>query len=450
MFRPFNIGACAMALLSSTSVLAQVCVDPVNSPPCFATIEEGLTAATANQTVTVAPGVYRENVTIGTSGVTLQGSSSKKVILDAEDPSEAPGIEVGAADVTIRSLTVRNGRSEGISVLATGATIEGVIVRGADDDCIRIAEAGAVVRKSEVGFCGAYGIAVGANDPNDPNDPNNLVAGVEISGNKVSQVNQFGILAFANDARIVKNSIARTGGDSILVFGANALVSKNKIKHSDDGGLDVVGSRPVVLGNKVEATADESFRIDCVGDCIGAQVVKNSCKGSAEDECFDIYADAPGLLVEGNKASDSEDDCFDIDGDTITVRGNSGARCGSNGPGFDISGSGHTVEGNKVKSSFADGFQIDGSGHSLTGNKSEGNGSDGFDVGINDTATGVTLSDNTAKNNLGEGFNVSFGATDTTLTDNSASGNRTDFCDEGTNTVTSGNSFGLPGPCEVD
>src|SRR5262245_41519972 len=65
--------AVAFVLFTSAASHAVVCVDPDNAN-CEATIQAGVDAAAADEVVQVAPGLYNEEVTIGTAGVILRGS----------------------------------------------------------------------------------------------------------------------------------------------------------------------------------------------------------------------------------------------------------------------------------------------------------------------------------------------------------------------------------------
>ena len=125
----------------------------------FSTIQAAVTAAANGDTISVAAGTYREQVTVDGKAITLQGAGAGQTIIESPDaaslvanatdsnsgrPNKFAVITVkGDADVTIAGLTV-DGRDQGaipassydflgIYVLNSDAHIDGVAVTGADE-----------------------------------------------------------------------------------------------------------------------------------------------------------------------------------------------------------------------------------------------------------------------------------------------------------------------------
>jgi plastocyanin len=82
--------------------------DTVRVPQDETTIQEGVDAAEPGGMVLIAPGVYRESVTVTTPFITIRGMDRNRTIIDGEF-ERAIGIHVIEADgVTIENLTSRN------------------------------------------------------------------------------------------------------------------------------------------------------------------------------------------------------------------------------------------------------------------------------------------------------------------------------------------------------
>ena len=116
------VGACQLTA-------ATVCVNPSGGGGCFKKINEGVTAANANDTVQVAAGTYKEDVLIAKS-IYLIGAGAGLVFIDASGLANGIYIDgrdhAGLSDVVVRGFTVENAKLEGILITnSSGVTISG-------------------------------------------------------------------------------------------------------------------------------------------------------------------------------------------------------------------------------------------------------------------------------------------------------------------------------------
>jgi hypothetical protein len=104
-------------LIPLTATGASLCVDAKGSNGCNKTISEAVTAASAGDTINVAPGTYKEDVVIG-KPLSLIGAGRNNTIIDALGLSN--GIYINGFDfpglsrVVVTGLTVMNANYEGI------------------------------------------------------------------------------------------------------------------------------------------------------------------------------------------------------------------------------------------------------------------------------------------------------------------------------------------------
>lgn len=116
----FNVlGAVLVCAVSLTVQAATLCVNPTGSSGCQATIGKAVSAASPGDTIQVAAGTYKEDVTIG-KALSLIGAGSALTIIDATglgngivvDGVDNPGL----SNVVITGFTVENANFEGILV----------------------------------------------------------------------------------------------------------------------------------------------------------------------------------------------------------------------------------------------------------------------------------------------------------------------------------------------
>ncbi|HWF91190.1 MAG TPA: DUF1565 domain-containing protein, partial [Terriglobales bacterium] len=118
------------ALLSVVAVLflgygasasaATLCVNPGGKTGCMATISAAVAAASPGDTIEIAPGTYKEDVTI-MKAISLVGPQNGRATIDASGMANgifvngmAAAPRAGVSNVLISGLTVRNANFEGI------------------------------------------------------------------------------------------------------------------------------------------------------------------------------------------------------------------------------------------------------------------------------------------------------------------------------------------------
>jgi hypothetical protein len=127
---------------------------------------------------------------------------------------------------------------------------------------------------------------------------------------------------------------------------------------------------------------------------------------------------------------------------------------GAGGHCYYVGASGTTLVGNTAAGCAGSGFFVQAAEDRLESNRATGAGANGFSVygtqgdGVT-PATDNVLQGNVAQFNAAQGIAILAGATLTQVIGNLATTNRTDFCDEGTSTSASGNTFRTTGPCAV-
>lgn len=294
-------------------------------PGDYSSIQEAADAAVAGDVIEVGPGTYREAVTIDTEDVTLVGTDRNAVVLEGTG-SDASGITVIAAGVTVANLTVRDFNGNG--VLVTGFDKDGVgIGRGSngyetlDPEEFPPLE-GFAVRYVTAENNGLYGIY--AFDAHDGVIENNYASGHPDSGVYVGQCQQCDIVV--RDNVLERNAVGyeqANASDSVVVV-RNRLVG-NRVGLtilSDYQEAFVPNSGTVVQGNLVadnnqEDTpnqADGGFGIGigvsgAVDTTVAAnRVTDNSVAGVAISSSQDLPP--AGTVLQGNSVTTNGTDVW--------------------------------------------------------------------------------------------------------------------------------------------
>lgn len=122
--------AVGLVVLSQMASAATLCVNPAGSSGCTSTIGAAVAAAHSGDTIQVAAGDYKEEVTVMIS-LSLVGEGRDKVTIDATGKGRGiiiNGIQrapaAGIHDVSISGFTVKNANYEGIlAINATGLSL---------------------------------------------------------------------------------------------------------------------------------------------------------------------------------------------------------------------------------------------------------------------------------------------------------------------------------------
>lgn len=376
----------------------------------FPTIQSAVTGASAGDVVSVAKGVYREQVSIFSPGITLLG---KKAVIDAG--FDGPCLRIGAADVTISGFTLVNGTvgvvdeagAEGF-VTPDRLTVTRCTIRS----CVKgisISAREPTITNNEIVACELVGIELDATHGNEPAVVmRNTIE--RIQGGHGISIEARAVLVERNEVRAILGcgikldlhaEVEAEGGASLTSFvrrnraegviniglvvtnlgGAETTIEKNRLR--DNGrGMELSGADFQVLGN------DCSDNLD-VGMLLGA-------------DSTDHFVQS---VVRDNRCRDNGAAGLRLDGPFICRAG----------PAFP-----NRVEDNDCQGNGQDGIVIlHAHKDELEGNSSKKNGGDGID--IERGFSSIVLVDNTCLKNEHEGIDNLGSAT--RMRDNTCKGN---------------------------
>lgn len=454
--RPHAVGPFSVAVLWSFPALASsatICVDPQGGA-CETTIQAAVDLAAPADVISIAAGVYYENVRVpsGKDDLQIVGAGQDVTIVDSGPHADLGVTEsfasffIQSARVRVAALTMRNGQ-RGASFQSPGGLVENVHIEAARNYGV-LGEQGATglrVLNSRLEDSGEGVVSQGA-------------AAVTVRGNVLSRVST--ALRLLGPRPIVEaNRVEGLGG--ILITGDDAIARDNVIRNIWGVALHVAGRNPKVERNTL-TEVDTGLMVSCPQDgaptspplpdaCVTGTVSSNAVTDALHDGVI-VLTHASGLLVERNRTLRSNGS-FSLNGVGIRAFFNTITDAGLEGstPCFEAFGADHLLSRNVAARCSGTGFLVQGDRVRLEGNQALGTYESGITVSGNNFPLGphvdAVLLGNTTNDNVMFGIAVVAGATRTVVSGNTALRNRVDFCSSGPGTVVTGNHFGTTGAC---
>ncbi len=212
----------------------------------------------------------------------------------------------------------------------------------------------------------------------------------------------------------------------IAVTGNDGKIIKNTLIGCDSEGIDYTGDSAEILHNRIDQVPDDDEAIRAFGNNLN--IGYNEITLISQN----------GINYLGNNSRIHDNDVIMTGAD-------------SNEPGIQIQGNDNRIDHNYAKKNTFSGIQnSSGDRNIYEYNTSKLNGTSGIRIQSGDSNI---IRFNKALDNQGEGINNGSAATNTTIIDNLAEGNRTDICNSGSLSTFSGNTFNTGGSttaCVVD
>lgn len=415
------------------------------------TIQAGINAAAAGDTVLVLAGTYKETPIITTAKTGLVVRGKGKVVIDARDPdgtSDGAAIIVQADEVTIERLTLRHAAFEGTEGHGVFGTVDGLTLRNLTiTHCsqygVRVTGARLTMSKCTVrqSFGGVR--VTGAEATIDTCTFSNLEdRAIDADGSQllvrksvVRECGADGIVAInATSSQFTSNVVDGVGGTGILVTGTSVNVIKNKLTSTADG-IDVTGTSAVVQGNVVRDSHARGIFVEG----LSTMLTKNRVERAVGQGVLLIGDSA---VATGNTALRCGDFGIGISGNAATFTKNVVMECcvAGEGAGLSVLGTSCSLLDN-VARRCGDGIRINGNFGYLFGNVSTDNAVDGYEVA---GGTMVTLEKNVALRNGAEGIDNE--GSSATVIGNVCKSNRLDMASATVLLVFSGNVYVTGGP----
>ncbi|MBK6941515.1 MAG: right-handed parallel beta-helix repeat-containing protein [Planctomycetes bacterium] len=417
-----NTALTVLAFLSATAVApaATIVVSPNGA---LSTVQAGVTAASAGDTVIVKAGTYPGVAVIDATKTGLILKAAGKVVLDARGAGGTglgAGLLVEATDVTIRGFTIRNAKdsmtAEGDGIRVTGArvTIENCIVRQCRDEGIDLAATDALVRKC---------VLIGNNVGIDLDEAHR--SRIEKC---VLRLNRASFSSLASDDVVVTKLVATGGGasDTLRIDGGERFTLTDA-KLSDCGGITAE-----IVSNSATVKKVRAFRM------LGGIETKGSGATLDDIEVREFRNNMTGVLINGPNTTLTRARIFGTQAEGVVVDSNAtgcvvrDCRVQRSGlldvANYFITGANTTIERCVAKDANGDGFLVESDGVTLIDCVAIDCVRDGFDVESGANLT--TLDDCTARDCRAEGFDIS--GTNATLSNCVAKKNRLDFANDGT------------------
>jgi len=456
------IAAIALVVGAAPAGAAKLCVNP-NKANCFATIQAAEDAAADGDRISIARGVYFENVVVDVPNLEISGTS--RTIVDPDDPNNGPGFTFMAPGFEIRGFTIRNGDTDAIRVeaAATGGTIRNMDLSGPESDCIETLADFTTIQNNYFMGCGSNFVRFTADDIVIEKNRGKFADsdGFSGTGNRaVVENNYFQNVEDSSCARItgddlefVNNHAVGCDGRLIDSEGDNPLIDRNRGEMTEE--IETDGANPTVTNNRIIFTEDEGYRLTCSGCAAGGTVSNNRVTYTGDGENgFEFNGDLSGLTIENNRASYTTNNGFffaDTTSNFMFLR-NRADDIGADrfNACFRIQGTGHTSERNRATGCHGGGFTIDGDDHSSDGDDVRWTAGSGFLIGSNDATDNLVLLDARVRDVNATGYDIRNNATNTVIENPRASGDvGQNLCDEGAGTTFNGNDLIVEVTCRI-
>lgn len=290
--------------LSGVGVLKTVLADGkvlADDGNVYDTVQEAENNAT--DWVLVGPATFNENVTVDTAGLTIQGFGRGSHI---SGDGSSPAIDVQAANVTIRDLSVTGGTAGGgdtlTGIVATSGNggdsitvknvwirdtdnigidfragndhlVSGCVIEAADDNAIRtgvarvtiegcrietnvsldaivILGADCIISDCVINGAGSEGINLGAGS-----------SGSTVSSCRIISPGGNGITISSGEGEIIVKGCVISGatGDGINDGGDDNIINSNRITGAGDDGIVISGTDQIVSDNRVSGSTTDDI-----------------------------------------------------------------------------------------------------------------------------------------------------------------------------------------------
>jgi len=222
----------------------------------------------ASSWVKVGPGDFRENVTIETAGLTLEGSGERTTVESVNGTT----INIDAEDVTVSDVRVRAsddtdeesavGSKSGLT--STNLTISRVAIDKTGDRALLLRDgSNHIVHNCTIDVSPKRDV-IGMFD-----STNSIVVNCEINGNTSGN---HGIIITNDDSIIANNIISNTGGEGIAFRPNDSIAIANRIDDSNGDGIQIQGTDSIVANNRVSNSGESNIQDSGTGTVLDANL----------------------------------------------------------------------------------------------------------------------------------------------------------------------------------
>ncbi len=400
MFRSSALPFTLLLLLAPPARSNTIVVSPTGS---FPTIQFGVDAALAGDTVAIQDGTYRENIVVPAGKNGLHLLAAGKVIVEARKAAGAgggPGLTIQSDGVLVKGLSIRNAKEnaqgndngDGIRILANSVTLQSCSILGSETHGIFIGGDGAKLKSCTIEACEIGARAV---------DASNLVvskcavngssrSAFEIQNCPAATFTKCSFNSFGDPGAIVTTQVASDGvvvkqctftcgerdGVSLLGSGASVLACTFT---DTSGGIGINGANVTVENCTFVRLRDDAAAVSLVNSN-GSRVEDNSMTDVSDLAVF--VRTALDVVVRGNtvkRGGFEFEPGFEADDDaSVEFEDNSVL---DSGAGFEIHGPDCVLRHNLAKRSIRDGYFVQAlaTGALIDGNVADRCAAEGLD-----------------------------------------------------------------------